>query len=133
MVDSEKFKRDPATGFLESSEENAFNARKKTAFLKNLKMHGNQSKAAHDLGHSYKIVAEALRKDLIFKEAFDETLLEMRHKLEAELYKGGLGGRSKDALSWLTAHFREDYGPARKDKPKKVNNQEIDSLYDKLS
>ncbi len=132
VSDLERFVQDKATGFLESREEGAFNAKAKTSFLKALKIHGNQSKAAHDLGFSYKNVADALRKDLIFNEAFQETLLEMRHKLESELYKAGIAGKSKDALVWLSAHFPNDYGTKKTAVPKKPSNQEIDSLFEKL-
>ncbi len=126
---------DTVTGFLEKkSEKNSkpqFNPMEKTAFLKALKTHGNQSKAAHDLGFSYKIVAWHLRKDLIFNEAFQETLLEMRHKLEGELYKAGVEGRSKEAKMWLESHFPSDYRPSQKQQPKKdKKNTEIDRLYD---
>lgn len=127
------FNIDSVTGFLEDKMPEGIKAKHKTAFLKALKTHGNQSKAAHDLGFSYRILELHLRKDLIFKEAYEETLLEMRHKLEGELYKTGLMGKSKEALSWLSAHFPLEYGPVKKQQPsKKDNSQEIDKLFSKL-
>lgn len=127
---------DTVTGFLEKilekNENPAFNAKEKTAFLKALKTHGNQSKAAHDLGFSYKEVQWHLRKDLIFKEAFEETLLEMRHRLEGELYKAGLEGNAREAKMWLESHFPSDYRPSQKKEAKKdKKHSEIDDLYDR--
>ncbi len=132
MDDLEGYSVDSVTGFMETADKSGFNPKDKTAFLRALKTHGNQSKAAHDLGFSYRIVAEHLRKDLIFNEAFQEALLEMRHKLESELYKAGIAGKSKDALVWLGAHFPADYGTKKQAPPKKTSNQEVDNLFEKL-
>lgn len=129
---SGEWHQDTVTGYLESSDVGAITPKQKTQFLKALKTHGNQSKAAHDLGFSHRIIALHLRKDLIFKEAYEETLLEMRHKLESALYQAGIGGKSKEALSWLSAHFPLEYGPVKKQQPKKEVDKDLEHLADKL-
>jgi len=122
---------DSATGFLEKKQgENEFNPKQKTAFLKAMKTHGNQSKAAHDLGFSFKIIEWHLRKDLIFNEAYKETLLEMRHLLEGELYQAGLNGKSREANLWLSAHFPETYKAGAKAANKAPKNDHLDKLYE---
>jgi hypothetical protein len=116
------------TGYLEDLE---FTPKAKTAYLKALKSHGNQSKAAHDLGISYRTVQTHLAKDPVFRDGYAETLLEMRHKIEGELYKKGLErGGSKEAKMWLEAHFPEDFGKKLPAKPKKVPDA-LSNLMDK--
>lgn len=131
---------DSVTGFLQKNlqkTENVgsvhiFNPREKTAFLKALKTHGNQSKAANDLGYRYSEVQWHLRHDVGFREAFEETLLEMKHELEGKLYKSGLMGRSKEAKIWLDAHFPAEYKASGKPAPKKDKKDAlIDDLYNK--
>lgn len=132
-LESLGFSECPITGFLQNANREWFNPKEKTAFLKALKMHGNQSKAAHDLGFPFPIVAWHLRKDPRFLEAFQETLLEMKHRLEGELYKAGLGGKSKEAKIWLEAHFPEDYRATGGKGPKKTKDDgRLDSLYEQL-
>lgn len=132
MNDLDGYKQDSATGFLEKAEKNSFNAREKTAFLKALKSHGNQSKAAHDLGYSYEVLELHLRKDLIFNKAFRATLLEMRHLLEGAMYTAGVQGKSKDAETWLKAHFPETYKPSAATKRSKPAVDPLEGLYKKL-
>lgn len=140
MIDEDLAKsgyfEDDATHFLaKKSQEPCFNPKEKTAFLKLLKTNGNQSKSARDLGFSYREVEWHLRKDLIFKQAFEETLLEMRHKLEGELYKAGLSPRgSREAKMWLECYFPDEYGPRKKKEVKTTDkaSEEIDNLYNKL-
>jgi len=123
---------DTATGFLEKNEKNTFSAYEKTKFLKALKLHGNQSKAARDLGYSFDIIELHLRKDLIFNKAFKQTLLEMRHDLESTLYTAGLDGDGRKAKIWLDVHFPEAYKPGARTVPKKERDTSvIDDLYDK--
>lgn len=123
---------DSATGFLEKNEKNTFNAYEKTKFLKALKTHGNQSKAARDLGYNFEIIELHLRKDLIFNKAFKRTLLEMRHDLESTLYVAGLDGDGRKAKIWLDVHFPADYKPnARTAGKKEKDTSVIDALYDK--
>ena len=104
------------TGFLiDDTEDPIFEPHHKTAFLKALKRHGNQSKASDDLGFPFKIILKHLAKDLIFKERYEETLLEMRHAIEGKLYSKGLkNGGGREAKMWLEAHFPDDYAPASK-------------------
>lgn len=124
--------RDNVTGFLESGEKNTFNAYEKTKFLKAFKIHGNQSKAARDLGYSFEIIELHLRKDLIFNKAFKTTLLEMRHDLEATLYTAGLDGDGRKAKIWLDVHFPADYKPSARTAPKKDKDTSVmDALYSK--
>lgn len=123
---------DPATGFLEKAEKNSFGARDKTAFLKAFKTHGNQSKAMHDLGYSYTILEFHRRKDLIFNKAFEETLLEMRHILESAMYTAGVSGKSKDAETWLKAHFPDVYKPSAAKRTKQAAVDPLEALYKKL-
>ena len=125
---------DSVTGFLQkNSEKNSkpeFNPKEKTAFLKRLQIHGNQSKAADEVGVSFQEVEFHIRKDLIFKEAFRATLLKMRHSLEGKLYQAGMEGKSKEALAWLASYFKEDYTPARVNKHnKEKDTSEIDRLF----
>lgn len=123
---------DPATGFLDKKEKNTFGAFEKTKFLKALKVHGNQSKAAHDLGYSIRVIDLHLRKDLVFKQAHEETLLEMRHEIEGDLYTAGLAGNAKKAQMWLQAFFPETYKPTSRPVTKKDDTSAIDALYKKL-
>lgn len=126
MTDNQENQVDSVTGFLEGE----FTPKHKTAFLKAFKKHGNQTKAANDLGIRFRLVKQALETDKEFKESFEETLLEMRHALEGALYQAGLGGRSKEAIQWLQAHFREDYGAYKKAKPNKSSKDEdLERLY----
>ena len=123
---------DPATGFLEKKEKNTFGARAKTAFLKDLKKTGNQSKSLRDLGFTNDDFDFAVRKDLIFNKAYRGTLLEMRHELEGDLYTAGLEGNAKKAQMWLQAFFPETYKPsAAKPAKKEATNPVLDALYDK--
>jgi hypothetical protein len=128
---------DETTGFLvkkfeKNSGENVFLPKHKNSFLKALKTHGNQSKAAHDLGFPYSEIQFHLQKDKVFQEAFTQTLLEMRHKLEGELYRAGLGGKSREAKIWLEAHFPAEYKASNKPLAKKdKKDSTIDDLYDK--
>ncbi len=126
------YSKDSVTGFLEKAEKNSFGAREKTAFLKAFKTHGNQSKAMHDLGYSYAVLEFHLRKDLIFNRAFQETLLEMRHLLESAMYTAGVSGKSKDAETWLKAHFPETYKPSAAKRPKREAVDPLEALYKKL-
>lgn len=132
MSETNEYTQDSATGFLEKNEKNSFNAREKTAFLKAFKNHGNQSKAMHDLGYKYDVLEFHLRKDLIFNKAFRETLLEMRHLLESAMYTAGVNGKSKDAETWLKAHFPETYKPSAASKKAKPTVDPLEGLYKKL-
>ncbi len=123
---------DPATGFLEKAEKNSFGARAKTAFLKDLKKTGNQSKSLRDLGFTNEDFDFALRKDLIFKKAYNNTLLEMRHDLEGDLYVSGLAGDTKKAQMWLQAFFPETYKPSAAKKTKQATVDPLEALYKKL-
>ncbi len=126
------YAQDPATGFLEKAEKNSFGARVKTAFLKDLKKTGNQSKSLRDLGFTNEDFDVALRKDLIFKKAYLNTLLEMRHDLEGEMYTAGLNGDAAKARLWLQAHFPETYKPAAAKKTKQAATDPLEALYKKL-
>ena len=129
------YSQDFATGFIDKKDNlDGFKPIHKTKFLKALKIHGNQSKAAHDLGFSYKIVEWHLRKDLKFNEAFQETLLEMKHALEGRLYEQGIKtGGVKQAQMWLVAHFPEDYVVKNRKPQPKSNVNEIEALYEGLN
>lgn len=129
---SGEWKQDSVTGFLESKTHGTISPYHKTAFLKALKINGNHTEAAHKIGFSFRIIQQHLNYDSIFREAYQDTLLEMRHKLESELYKAGLGGKSKEALSWLSAHFPAEYGPVKKQQPKKEIDKDLDHLLDKI-
>lgn len=141
MLDEELEKmgyiEDKVTGFLvknleKNPGENTLLPRHKTLFLKSLKTHGNQSKAAHDMGFPYSEILWHIQKDLVFQEAYRATLLEMRHKLEGELYLAGLDGKSREAKIWLEAHFPAEYKASNKPLVKKdKKDTEIDNLYDK--
>jgi len=128
---------DNATGFLEQKNTKnndlngsiPFNAKDKTQFLKALKNHGNQTKAADDLGISVKILKWHLRKDLKFNEAFHETLLEMRHKIEGELYVAALEGKTREAKLWLEAMFPEEFKRGPVGRAPKGQNSAVDKLY----
>lgn len=124
---------DKVTGFLENTDKNFFNPKDKTSFLKAFKTHGNQSKAAHDLGFPYKIIEWHLREDKAFYEAYRETLIEMKHNLEGKLFTKGLQGNSKDAKLWLETNFPEEYKPVAGKSLKKDNKKTIDDLYERLT
>ncbi len=123
---------DPATGFLEKNEKNSFGAYEKTRFLKDLKKTGNQSKSLRCLGLTNTEFDFALRKDLIFKKAYRETLLEMRHDIEGDLYTGALEGDTKKAQMWLQAFFPEVYKPSAANRKAKPSVDPLDALYKKL-
>ncbi len=134
MAETNEYSVDPATGFLEKNEKNSFSPMEKTKFLKDFKRTGNQTKCAHDLGYSFRVIEEHLRKDLAFKRAFEEVLLEMRHEIEGELYSKALNGKTKEAHLWLQAHFPEIYKPsAVRPAKKEASNPVVDALYEKLS
>ncbi len=123
---------DPATGFLEKNKNNSFGAFEKTKFLKLLKKTGNQSKSLGDVGCVNEEFDFALRKDLIFKKAYANTLLEMRHELEGDLYVSGLAGNPKKAQMWLQAFFPETYKPSAAKRPKREAVDPLEALYKKL-
>ncbi len=134
MNETHELPIDPATGFLEKNEKNSFGPREKTAFLKDLKRTGNQSRSLDHLGVTNEEFDSALRKDLTFSKAYRNTLLEMRHDLEGALYTDGLAGDATKARIWLQAYFPEVYKPAagkgaKKDKDTSV----IDALYKKAT
>ncbi len=132
MDEKNEYIADPATGFLEKNEKNSFNAREKTAFLKDLKKTGNQSKSLRDLGKTNEEFDLALRKDLIFNKAYRNTLLEMRHEIEGHLYTSALAGKTKEAHLWLQAFFPETYKPSASRKPTKSTVDPLEALYKKL-
>ncbi len=123
---------DPATGFLEKNKNNSFGAFEKTKFLKDLKRTGNQSKCLDSLGCTNAEFDFALRKDLIFKSAYSNTLLEMRHALEGAMYRHGLAGDAKKAQMWLQAFFPETYKPSAATKRAKPAVDPLEALYKKL-
>lgn len=123
---------DPATGFIEKNDKNSFGPREKTAFLKDLKRTGNQSRCLDKLGCTNADFDEALRKDLVFNRAYRNTLLEMRHELEGDLYTAGLDGDAKKAMAWLQAFFPEVYKPgAARSTKKDKDTSVLDALYKK--
>lgn len=132
MDDLNEYTRDSATGFLEKLEKNAFNAREKTAFLKDLKRTGNQSKSLDKLGTTNEQFDLALRKDLSFNKAYRNTLLEMRHEIEGNLYTSALEGKTKEAHLWLQAFFPETYKPSAATKKAKPTVDPLEGLYKKL-
>ncbi len=123
---------DPATGFLEKNKNNSFGAFEKTKFLKDLKRTGNQSKCLDSLGCTNAEFDFALRKDLIFKKAYNNTLLEMRHEIEGHLYTAALAGKAKESLLWLQAFFPETYKPSAAKRPKREAVDPLEALYKKL-
>lgn len=132
MNDLNGFVADAATGFLEKNEKTPFGAREKTAFLKDLKSTGNQSKSLDKVGARNEDFDLALRKDLIFNKAYRNTLLEMRHDLEGDMYTSGLAGDAKKAQMWLQAFFPETYKPSAVSKKAKPTVDPLDALYKKL-
>ncbi len=132
MNDLDGFVADPATGFLEKNEKNPFGAKEKTAFLKDLKKTGNQSKSLDQVGVTNEQFDFSLRKDLIFNKAYRNTLLEMRHEIEGNLYTAALAGKAKEALLWLQAFFPETYKPSAASKKAKPTVDPLEHLYKKL-
>ncbi len=132
MNESPELPIDPATGFLEKNEKNSFGPREKTAFLKDLKRTGNQSKSLDRLGVTNELFDFALQKDLTFKRAYRNTLLEMRHDIEGDLYTGALEGDTKKAQMWLQAFFPEVYKPSAANRKAKPSVDPLDVLYKKL-
>lgn len=123
---------DPATGFLEKNKNFLFGAREKTAFLKHLKKTGNQSRSLDLLGVTNEEFDFHLQKDLVFNKAYRNTLLEMRHELEGNLYTAGLNGSAKEAQMWLQAFFPEVYKPSASKAPKRDRGDDtINALYEK--
>lgn len=124
---------DPVTGFLEKKEKNSFGPREKTAFLKEFKRTGNQSKSAHSLGYEFETVEWHFRNDRIFNRAFQAVLMELRHELEGDLLSRARKGGSKEAQMWLQAHFPETYKASASKQPKKNDSSAvIDDLYRKM-
>ncbi len=124
---------DPVTGFLEKKEKNSFGPREKTAFLKEFKRTGNQSKSAHGLGYEFETVEWHFRNDHVFNRAFHAVLMELRHELEGDLLSRARKGGSKEAQMWLQAHFPETYKPSAAKQPKKPDSSAVlDGLYKKM-
>ncbi len=132
MNDLDEFVADPATGFHEKNKNNSFGAFEKTRFLKDLKRTGNQSKCLDQVGATNEEFDLALRKDLSFKRAYHNTLLEMRHEIEGKLYGAALAGKSKEAHIWLQAFFPETYKPSAATKKAKPTVDPLEALYKKL-
>lgn len=123
---------DPVTGFLEKKEKNSFSPREKTAFLKEFKRTGNQTKCAHALGYEFETIEWHFRNDQAFNKAFHAVLLELRHEIEGEMLAQARKGKSKEAMMWLQAHFPETYKPSANKGTKKPDNSAfIDALYRK--
>ncbi len=123
---------DPATGFLEKNKNNSFGAFEKTKFLKDLKRTGNQSRILDSLGCTNAEFDFALRKDLKFKAAYANALLEMRHEIEGNLYTAALRGKTKESQVWLQAFFPETYKPSAAKRTKQATVDPLEALYKKL-
>ncbi len=132
MNETHELPIDPATGFLEKNEKNSFGPREKTAFLKDLKRTGNQSKSLDQVGATNEDFDLALRKDLTFNRAYRNTLLQMRHDIEGNLYTAAIDGKAKEALLWLQAFFPETYKPSAANRKTKPTVDPLDALYKKL-
>ncbi len=132
MLETNEYIADPATGFLEKNEKNSFGAFEKTRFLKDLKKTGDQSKILDSLGCTNEEFDFAMRKDVVFKRAYANTLLEMRHKIEGHLYTSAIAGKTKEAHLWLQAFFPETYKPSAATKKAKPTVDPLEALYKKL-
>jgi hypothetical protein len=69
---------------------------------------------------------------LKFNRAYRNTLLEMRHDIEGNLYQAALAGKAKEALLWLQAFFPETYKPSAAVKKAKPAVDPLEGLYKKL-
>lgn len=126
----ENFEIDKVTGYLENNEESGIKPIHKTAFLKSLKTTGNQSSAASRLGFTWAEMEAELGKDLKFKQAYDATLLEMKHQLESILFMRAIEKKdAKTAVLWLQAKFPSEYRAGAKQVGKKDNKE---NLFDNL-
>lgn len=121
---------DLKTGYLTTINRVSISAKDKIKFLGLLKTYGNHTDSAVSLGYKYRDFEIHLKYDSRFREDYEATLLEMKHKLESIMYLNGLKQTNhKDRMAWLQKNFPKEYKPTA-DKSKNMAKIEvIDALY----
>lgn len=107
----EGYRIDPVTGYLESIDGTGIQPKHKTAFLKAFKKSGDKTLAITHQGFRFLELDWHFKNDAAFNLDFKETLLAMKHAIEATQFENASKPSGhRDRAIWLETNFPEEYG-----------------------